>query len=257
MHTPRPKGTVPPKWVIEKLRGTDRQSYILDHGFSDEQLSIKWFQDELNNAGLGQFQVSINPNGAEGSHDRLTRGDLFALASRAESEDDVLNFLWHVLIWGHGKAKKNGRRRIAAFKSDSDRRKNLDLLTRALALVRQGDVKNAYKTLIRRGGAQIPYLGPAFFTKFLYFNSNIETGQIFPILDSRVAESIYRSTGWDMHPAAPRDEPVEFSGNWYIPTYEEYCDLLTEWGTAVSDDIGRYVARDELERALFEGEPRT
>ncbi len=41
MHTPRPKGTVPPKWVIEKLRGTDRQSYILDHGFSDEQLSIK------------------------------------------------------------------------------------------------------------------------------------------------------------------------------------------------------------------------
>lgn len=257
MNTRLPKGTVPPEWIVEKLRETDHQSYILDHGFSDEQLSIKWFQDELNSAGLDRFQVSINPNGAEGIHDRLTRGDLFALASRVESEDDVLNVLWHVLIWGHGKAKKNGRRRIAAFKSDGDRRKNIDLLTHASALARQGNVTNAYKTLIRQGGARIPYLGPAFFTKFLYFNSDIETGQICPILDARVAKSIYRSTGWDMHPASPRDKPDEFSANWYTSTYEEYCDLLTEWGTAISADIGRYVAHDELERALFEGEPHT
>ncbi|WP_159081696.1 8-oxoguanine DNA glycosylase OGG fold protein [Nocardioides sediminis] len=120
---------------------------------------------------------------------------------------------------------------------------------------RASQVEEAYSTLIKRGGGMIPWLGPAFFSKFLYFaNGHRETGDENArclILDARVARSLYLA-GWSMAPTY-RSETGTFSYNWYTETYVSYCQVLEGW----TAEVGRSTA-DMFERALFQGsEPVT
>jgi hypothetical protein len=116
---------------------------------------------------------------------------------------------------------------------------NVKALRDAAECARQGDVRGAYESLIRRG--TVPYLGPAFFTKFLYFASNQDDPRCL-ILDARVARSLYRM-GWSMAPTYPSRS---FSFNWYTDTYVSYCELLTRWADAAK------TRPDLFERRLFE-----
>ena len=88
----------------------------------------------------------------------------------------------------------------------------------------------------------VSYLGPAFFTKYLYFAGAGDANHRSLILDARVATALNERCGW---------KTLHRKGPWPALTYERYCNLLTDWACEAKTD-NRTVAADELERWLFE-----
>ena len=223
---------------------------MLDHGVDEESVGADWWNERLHAEGLNQ-QVQLCDHGQTRL---LTRQNLFEIAQPVARQNvtdmDVLTLLWHVLAWGTGQSQRGNATRIRAFVRAPDRQRNVRLLKDAIAFARGGDAASAYQTLIRRGGGQIRGLGPAFFTKLLYFASEgVDGGQCL-ILDARVAGSLSRA-GWSSLPWSTRSG---FSYNWYAATYATYCQLLGQWAADETDRLGARVWPDEIERALFEGE---
>ena len=161
------------------------------------------------------------------------------MADNVSDDDSLLCFLWHVLAWGSGTSRRNNDRRIASCKQ------HVPLLRDAFEASRSSEPRTAYGMLIRRGGAQIPHFGPAFFSKFLYFANDNSTPRCL-ILDARVARSLW-NLGWSM---APKYRGHSFSYNWYTDTYVSYCALLESWAAASEHKI----TADMFERALFDGQ---
>lgn len=199
---------------------------MLGHGFATSTIGPQWW------AARG-LEISL-PTTIDGAH-YLTRGDIFAMASDVDDDESLLSFLWHVLAWGSGTARRNNTRRIDSCSQ------NITLLRECFDAAREGECRAAYRALVRPGGAVIPWFGPAFFTKFLYFASNAADPRCL-ILDARVARAL-QNIGWTMAPNYPSKS---FSYNWYTDTYVSYCSLLTAWAAdnATSADI--------LERLLFQ-----
>lgn len=228
-----------------------RDDYVRQHGFAESQLRIRWWNEELATAGF-KPNVSVDPNNVGAVE--LARGHLFTLAETLTEGDDedYLNFLWHVLIWGSGTSARNNRTRIAAFVDPTLRGNRVQLLREATTVAREGSVvsvRNAYGKLIRSGGGEIPGFGPAFFTKFLYFAGQGDPAHPCLILDARVASRLY-DAGWTSLPRGKSRGAWTYSANWYTDTYASYCELLARWGASAA------ASPDEIERALFEG-PRT
>lgn len=238
-HTPlfsreAPPNLSPPAWLLTTAGGTSRSMYIDDHGFTEDQIGSEWWSER-------GIDLKLLP-GTDGIP-RLTRGGLFQMADRVgDDNESLLTFLWHVLAWGSGRSRRNNDLRIVSART------NGPLLREAFDAARAGDPRAAYGTLIRSGGAVIPQLGPAFFSKFLYFASE-RTHPRCLILDARVAQSLL-GLGWSMAPTYPGPT---FSYNWYTDTYVSYCGLLGSWAAEVGDDVGP----DMFERAMFEGPPPT
>jgi hypothetical protein len=227
-----PTGLVPPAWLLSAASGSSRSEYIGEHGFTEKQIGSAWWAER-------GVALQLSPGADEVL--RLTRGDLFLMAGRvSDDEGSLLTFLWHVLAWGSGTSRRNNDRRILSARTQSL------LLREAFSAARAGDPRAAYRTLIRKGGAVIPHLGPAFFSKFLYFASEGAPSRSL-ILDARVARSLYE-LGWSIAPTYPRRT---FSYNWCTDTYVSYCELLAKWAAEAGDGVGP----DMFERALFEGPP--
>lgn len=258
--TPSPRLELP-EYVVPRLG--DRVGNVVDHGFGEGRLALSWWNGELADLvkdGLPEVRVGVDPN--ENGSAKLTRGELFTLARTLDSDADdasILFFLCHVLLWGSGKRPRNNRRRLRSF-TGSDATGRIGLLREAALAARAGERREAYSMLIRPGRAAIPYLGPAFYTKYLYFvSAEVSTNPCY-ILDARVAESLYdRGRGWSDISRTParRGQGWSFSFNWYTDTYVGYCELLDRWALAASKQIGVSVAADEIERALFDGPPPT
>lgn len=237
-----------PEYVKSRLGRRD--TYVLDHGFDARSVGPDWWKDHLRAQRLNHtVRTFPSPLG-----ERLTRANLFELGrtvTRLDSTDDqVLVFLWHVLAWGTGPGQRGNIRRIQSFAHAEDRIRNTELLREAARLARFGDPAAAYRALIRRGGGQIPGLGPAFFTKYLYFASEGTEGTRALILDARVAGALARA-GWS---SLPRQTGGGYSYNWYTATYASYCHLLHTWAAQESEKRDTPVYPDEIERALFQGE---
>lgn len=240
-----PAGLAVPPFVIDRLAKFDAHEA--------DQDSVA-----LSNPGWWAGQEGLVPCGTMPSKQRasLTRGDLFDLgrvaASSKATDDDILTLLWHVLEWGTGKNERGNRRRVAAFIDEDDRQHNVQLLRTATAAACKGDPRSAYGTLIKRGGGKIAGLGPAYFTKFLYFVSDgLEQGIRCLILDARVARSLHR-VGWPMP-----NSRSGFSYNWYTDTYVRYCELLDSWAQEQTRSLGRKVFPGEIEKILFDGSERS
>lgn len=226
-----PADLAPPDWMLATLRKTDRAGYIERHGFDHARLKPGWWQER---------GITIDlPSSLNGKR-TLTRGDLFQMADHVSDDDSLLAFLWHVLAWGSGTSRRNNDLRIESCK------RHVPLLIGAFDAARSSDPRTAYGTLVRRGGAQIPQFGPAFFSKFLYFASENSAPRCL-ILDARVARSLWL-LGWNM---APTYRGRSFSYNWYTDTYVSYCNLLESWAAA----SGQEITADMFERALFVGRP--
>lgn len=238
-----PEGLAPPGWTEAWLG--DRDEVISRHGFTESELGTGWWNRELSAAGLGQFRIRLVPK-PDGTVS-LTRQDLFDLAALLDddaADDAYLDLLWHVLSWGSGTSRRNNRQRVSSFVSPQRRARHVDLLRQAATAARSGDVTTAYRCLIRPGGGRIPGLGPAFFTKYLYFIGAGAPGHRCLILDARVARNL-NEAGWKTMPRG--------SFNWYTQSYVAYCDLLARWARDTTACLGKQVAADQFERALFEG----
>ena len=247
MSAPVPDSSLAmPKYVRSWLG--DRPSTVLDHGFGPRKVGPEWWQRELAGHTLSQSVSTFDHDGEE----RLTRSDLFRLGATAvqpDADDDaILTFLWHVLAWGTDGGQRGNRQRIAAFADPDGRERNLALLRAALEAAAVGDPRAAYSTLIRPGRAAIRGLGPAFFTKVLYFASEGTSGTRCLILDARVAGNLY-AAGWTSLPHRGNN----FSYNWFTTTYGAYCELLQRWAGEATQKRNTAIWPDEIERALFEG----
>jgi hypothetical protein len=89
------------------------------------------------------------------------------------------------------------------------------------------------------------YLGPAFFTKVLYFAGAGNPDHPCLIVDERVLATLNA-------PTEPGDDRFNYKYGYPSSTYEAAVNLMQEWAKAAADDLGREVAADEVERWAFE-----
>ncbi len=126
----------------------------------------------------------------------LNREVLFALAAqcRENTDADWVSFMWHVLAWGVMGDYRNAPTIVASAGGVEQRGLLNDILRRAAEASHRGEIRSAYTEI--RG--KVPRLGPAFFSKFLYFTADRDSSDPSPvILDSRVSAASFTLTGRD------------------------------------------------------------
>ena len=111
-------------------------------------------------------------------------------------------------------------------------------LTKALAILAEGDPVGAY-LVMNELGAGVKHLGPAFFTKVLYFAGGTEpSGQLRPlILDQNVVKALN---------ALVPDLAWDPAGRWTSSQYAVYLEHAHSWAERW------HAAPDVVERTLFE-----
>jgi len=215
-----------PEDLREAVRGADRNRDLVQQPVS---VNPAWWQERLPTAGLA----------ARSGTDVLTRDDLFGLGRGAQhSTDGALELLWACLSWGTGKTQRNNGQRIEAVARTSGA---TDKLCKA-AGISTSSPKEAYEVLRPQKNA-VPYLGPPFFTKFLYFAGGGDVDHPSLILDSRVAASLARH-GWK-----------GLAGTYWWPatTYDRYCTLVRRWAEELTHQDGVVATPDQIELWLFRG----
>lgn len=173
----------------------------------------------------------------------VTRDDLFALAARGISTpSEAVNLYTAVCAWGTGWSTRRVARVIRPLRDLLAPGRLLKGLAAAEACRGgKGDPVEVYRQFSSGGQWQIKYLGPAFFTKLMYFAAGApespEEGTSTDhsssvkqplILDSRVARALGWSKRWGWRP--------EQYGE-YLEMAEELRDL---WSPQVPVDVVEY-----------------
>lgn len=171
---------------------------------------------------------------------QISRRTIFELAARTDSPDGVLRLLWHTLAWGGGRKARLMSKRLDSVAANPERAVSA---LRDAATAAPANPADAYKILYPAGRTVLKYLGPAFFTKYLYFAGGGAPAHPCAILDSVVATNL-QLRGW----VGLR------SAGWSDVTYGRYCGLLASWAREASKRIGRPVAADEFEFLLYRKE---
>ncbi|TKV28561.1 hypothetical protein FDK12_07845 [Arthrobacter sp. NamB2] len=179
---------------------------------------------------------------ASGGRTTVTRQEVFDLGDQDRTVENAFQLLYYSLAWGLGTRASRLHQRLDGLAKHQDTAG--ERLVCAWTSVRNGDpTAEAYSLLTtNRGGGRIPWFGPAFSTKFLYFAQGSTTAPRYLILDQVVTRNLRR----DVWPDAP-------TAGWWPDTYQRYCTLLTHWATQASanPDMQRTVWADEIELALF------
>jgi len=178
----------------------------------------------------------------EGGEQKISRSDLFALAEGVaddESGVNALTLLWHTLAWGTGVKHRNNKRRIKSVLAKRDGA----ILLRDAAQAAREDAATAF-TLLRPGRRNaFAWLGPNFFTKYLYFAGAGNPEHPCLIVDQYVRAALHRETG--------KDGRFRHISQYSVGDYLATLSQLEEWATATGAGIGRSVAPDEVERWAF------
>ncbi|MFC7401944.1 hypothetical protein [Citricoccus sp. GCM10030269] len=160
----------------------------------------------------------------------ITRQDVFERAKRVETPSDAVELFLLMAAWGTGTKARSIARVVPVLHQDGAPERLLSS-TRA---AQEGDPVEAYRRLYSYKHDRIKHLGPAFFTKWLYFSahdlSESDSSPAPLILDKRVAESL----GWPPH-------------GWSATKYGEYLNL----STAVRDAWAPNEPTHVIEYALF------
>jgi len=173
----------------------------------------------------------------EGLDDRgrryLNRSDLFRLGQAVDTPTDALNFFVAVYAWGVGSKARGVGRGVRVLEDGTASERIFAALT---ALRESGfDPRTGYEAFHFKAQSRLKYLGPAFFTKLLYFYSHdkaIRSTKLPLILDQRVAHSAgLRSTSW-----------------WTPDEYVNYIDLVDNVRGTLSSDV----PCDVIEFLLFQ-----
>ena len=174
--------------------------------------------------------------GAEGldarGRKRLTREDLFILGQRVKTPADAIEFYVAVCSWGVGNKARDVYRRVVPLTDPAAGERLLKGITAVQGP--DGSAAAAYNAFCNPDIAYLKGLGPAFFTKLLYFAAGEpEAGRKGHalILDRRVAKSI----GW---PAKTW---------WTAQEYQDYIELVDAAGALLKPTP----RADCIEYALF------
>lgn len=211
-----------PTVAVNELRNADQVEWVDGHTIA---VGRQWWTNALTERGLKDPILG----------EKISRADIFAIADPALNDPAAaLSLLWNSLAWGSGDRRRNNRARIASVAEDPDAAGGL--LQRA-ARISCTDPMAAYDLLLPNNRTAIRHLGPAFFTKCLYFAGGGHPGHRCYILDENVALSLNRTCGWTSLPTK----------SWLATAYERYALLLDLWITKHQISRG-----DVIERWLFE-----
>lgn len=220
-----------PPWLSKAAQESSREEHVQRQSIP---VNVDWWRNALVAVGC-RDEMFTATDGC------LRRDDLFELGARvAESGAAARQLLWACLAWGTGRRVRNNRARIAATMADTERTTDVLLTAAELAAT---DPVEAYRTM-RPGRNAIAYLGPPYFTKFLYFAGAGRIEHPSLILDSVVAESLRSQGGWTSLTAGPVYV-------WPSATYGRYCELLRRWADELTQSTGSEIGADQLEQILF------
>ncbi|MGV9871513.1 8-oxoguanine DNA glycosylase OGG fold protein [Streptomyces cellulosae] len=165
---------------------------------------------------------------------RVDRSVVFGIADRSDSVEGRRHLLTAALVWGTGTKARSVARRSRVF-SDSSHRDIDARLEAALGILRQEGAVAAYYAF--NNEHRISFLGPAFFTKVLYFaGSEKRTGALQPLILDRFVALALRASGTD---------GKWHTSGWRTPCYERYLSLVHEHARREG------VLPDQIEAALF------
>ncbi|MFD6554645.1 hypothetical protein [Streptomyces sp. NPDC058398] len=166
---------------------------------------------------------------------RVDRRAVFGIARRADTAEGRRHLLVAALVWGNGTKVRSVRRSARIFQNST--RADLDArLYKALDVLREHGVVAAYRAF--NNDQHSPYLGPAFFTKVLYFAGHDRgVGQHRPIILDSVVSRALRAAG-----AVEASWP---DNGWTTAQYGHYVSMVHDYARA------RGVLPDQVEAALF------
>lgn len=157
----------------------------------------------------------------------VSRQRLFEFGESMDTEEDAVNFYVAVCSWGAGTDAQQTYRCVQPLHQPGAPGKLLE----GLKVASTGSADEGYFTFNNYSQARIKYLGPAFFTKLLYFAAGRPTpaDTRHPlILDRRVAVAL----GW-----------TKTSG-WSTAEYSDYLDLVEalheRWRPDLPTDVIEY-----------------
>ncbi|QEN15934.1 hypothetical protein ACRDU6_27475 [Mycolicibacterium sp. ELW1] len=174
-----------------------------------------WWTDKYFTGGLAHFwpprldQLEPDKDG----YRWLSRDEVFGIAA-TDSEHRELHTAVAAYVWGIAKNAYLIGRLVRAFTTNGDAVES-NLRLAASTLTADGAVA-AYESMLPGGPAHIKYMGPAYFTKFLFFTGyrNSAVAGLRPlVLDMRVATAL-RSRGVF--------GPKVGDGGWPSSIYERY-----------------------------------
>ncbi|WP_104055650.1 MULTISPECIES: hypothetical protein [unclassified Arthrobacter] len=220
-----------PEDLFAALPGEDA---VLGHAIA---VNCDRWQDALSTRGLPPLQGALAGPGVT----KVSRGDVFELGVREITPPNAFQLLYYSLAWGLGGRAPRLHQRLNALAAHQDRAG--ELLVDAWQAVRNGEsAQDVYGVLTTdRGAGRIPWLGPAFSTKFLYFAQGQDVPPRYLILDQVVARNLS-----DVWPGAPK-------AAWFPDTYARYCAVAGSWAEQATErlDGSRKVRADEIEFVLF------
>ncbi|WP_445168778.1 8-oxoguanine DNA glycosylase OGG fold protein [Mycolicibacterium sp. Dal123E01] len=176
----------------------------------------KYFTDDLAHFWPPQLD---QPEPDKGNYRWVSRNEVFTIAA-SDSEHRELHTAVAAYVWGLGKNAYSVGRSVRAFTTNADTVEN-NLRSAALILARDGAVA-AYESMLRGGSAQTKFIGPAYFTKFLFFmgyRNPAVTGLRPLILDKRVATALRERGVFG---------PKAGDGDWPSNLYERYLTYCLE-----------------------------
>lgn len=221
-----------PDDIFAKLPGA---AAVMSHAVSVD--SDRW-QRALAARDLRQAEGKLG----SAQHISVTRKEVFDLGDKARTVENAFQLLYYCLAWGLGTRAPRLHQRLDGVAAQEEKAGRL--LLDAWNLVRDGaPIGEAYRTLTsNRGAGRIPWFGPAFSTKFLYFAQGSAARPRYVILDQVVAKNLCP----DPWPEAP-------TAGWWPETYERYGRLLDRWADQATERLGkaRQVRMDEIELTLF------
>jgi hypothetical protein len=166
---------------------------------------------------------------------RVDRRTVFGIARRADTAEGRRHLLVAALVWGTGTKAQSVNRRARVFEHSSQA--GIDgRLGEALDVLRAQGAVAAYRAF--NNDQHVPHLGPAFFTKVLYFAGHDSAAAPHRpvILDSVVSRALKAKGVVD----------ASWPGNgWTTDQYRLYVDGVHEYAQA------RGVLPDQVEAALF------
>lgn len=223
-----------PSDLIEFVRTNPRIQAIDQHGFN---LNLKYWNSRIEH--LPGAPIRGLDGDAERGH--ISRGSVFSMADAAcedESNDAAYALFWHTLAWGTGSSHRNTQQRIASVELDVS---TIGAALRHAAILSRKNPGAAFRTL-QPGRPLIKWLGPNFFTKFLYFAGAGNPEHRCLIVDKRVLATLSRYTDKPLSP--------KHGSGYSYKTYSTAIDLMVDWATQVST-TERQIGFDEVERWAF------
>jgi hypothetical protein len=169
-----------------------------------------------------------------GRFHRITREDVFRLSADVETPAQAVQCYVAACVWGSGTAGLGVARRARPLRSHDDAGERL---LKAIRTLREVGAVAAYQRLQKGGDTHLRGLGPAFFTKVLYFAGwDVAVGPRPLVLDRFVVRAL--------------NEQAELSWRtnwtWTADQYGRYLDTVAGWASSWG------TTADVVERELFD-----